>query len=103
MTFADRVFAYFYKDVYLKFASGQSIVGNFGNVLLGFLFDKSNVIQKGQLTGGGFLNNRRLTMTMILNFLEFLCDYEPDIIIHTHFLASEIIAGLRRHNGYTVP
>lgn len=102
MTFADRVFAYFYKDVYLQFASGQSFTGSLGNVLLGFLFDKSNVIQKGQLTGGGWLN-RRLTMTMILNFLEYLCDYEPDIIIHTHFLASEIIAGLRRHNGYTVP
>merc|ERR1739848_679008 len=40
---------------------------------------------------------------MILNFLDFLCEFEPDIIVHTHFLAAEIIAGLRRHNGYTVP
>jgi hypothetical protein len=101
--FADPVFKYFYKDTYLRFVSGQSMWGGAGTLAIGFLFDRSNQIVKGQLTGGGFLNNRRLCMSMVLSFLDFLCDYEPDMIVHTHFLSAEIIAGLRRHNGYTVP
>lgn len=101
--FADRVFTYFYKDWYLKLASGESPFGSMGGLLVSFFFDKANVVQKGQLTGGGFLNNRRLCMTMILNFLDFLCEFEPDVIVHTHFLTSEIVAGLRRHHNYTVP
>jgi len=101
--FADRVFTYFYKDWYLALCSGQSVFGTMGNVCVGFFFDRANSVQKGTLTGGGFLNNRRLCMTMILNVLDFLCDFEPDVIVHTHFLSAEIIAGLRRHNTYTCP
>lgn len=101
--FADRVFKYFYKDWYLALCSGQSVFGSAGNPLVGFFFDKANVVTKGTLTGGGFLNNRRLCMTMILNVLDFLCDFEPDVIVHTHFLSAEIIAGLRRHDTYTCP
>lgn len=101
--FADRVFTYFYKDWYLQLCSGQSALGSIGNLCVSYFFDRANSIQKGTLTGGGFLNNRRLCMAMILQVLDYLCDFEPDVIVHTHFLSAEIIAGLRRHNTYTCP
>jgi processive 1,2-diacylglycerol beta-glucosyltransferase len=100
---ADRIFAYFYKDFYLMLANGTTFLGGAGGLFINFFFDKANVVEKGTLTGGGFLNNRRLCMSMTLHFLHFLCEFEPDVIVHTHFLSAEIIAGLRRHNGYTVP
>eukprot|EP00933_Yihiella_yeosuensis_P016178 TRINITY_DN13918_c1_g2_i2.p1 TRINITY_DN13918_c1_g2~~TRINITY_DN13918_c1_g2_i2.p1 ORF type:complete len:622 (+),score=102.44 TRINITY_DN13918_c1_g2_i2:262-2127(+) len=99
--YADRTLIYFYKDWYLRLVGGETFFGSLGGLCVGFFFDRANKVQDS-FTGGGTLQ-RRITQSLTLNFLQLVCDMKPDVVIHTHFLAPEILAGLRRRHGLKVP
>ncbi|CAJ1342382.1 unnamed protein product, partial [Effrenium voratum] len=92
--YADRTLIYFYKDWYLRLVGGETVCGNLGGHFVGFLFDRANNVHDS-FTGGNALQ-RRLTQSFLLNFLQLVCEMKPDILVHTHFLAPELVASLRR-------
>lgn len=99
--YADRTLIYFYKDWYLRLVGGETFCGQLGAHCVGFLFDRANTVQNS-FTGGGTLQ-RRITQSFLLNFLHLVCDFKPDVVVHTHFLAPELLASLRRKHGLQVP
>lgn len=98
---ADRTFIYFYKDWYLRLVGGESIFGDLGGHCVSFFFDRANSVQD-EFTGGGFLT-RRITQSFLLNFLHLLYTFKPDVVVHTHFLAPQLIANLRRKHHFRMP
>mmetsp|Transcript_22413 Transcript_22413/g.40413 ORF Transcript_22413/g.40413 Transcript_22413/m.40413 type:complete len:591 (-) Transcript_22413:48-1820(-) len=99
--YADRTLIYFYKDWYLRLVGGHTLFGELGTHCVGFLFDRANSVQNS-FSGGNALQ-RRLTQSFLLNFLHLVCDMKPDVVVHTHFLAPELLASLRRRHGLRVP
>jgi len=99
--YADRTLIYFYKDWYLRLVGGQTVCGDLGGHFVGFLFDRANNVGDS-FTGGNALQ-RRITQSFLLNFLQLVCEMKPDILVHTHFLAPELVASLRRRHGLKVP
>lgn len=99
--YADRTLIYFYKDWYLRLVGGQTACGELGGHFVGFLFDRANNVGDS-FTGGNALQ-RRITQSFLLNFLQLVCEMKPDILVHTHFLAPELVASLRRRHGLKVP
>ena len=67
-----------------------------GSHLIGFAFDQSNTKRPGWL-------GRLFQESFLLDFMSFLYNYKPDVIVNTHFLSCEIIAALRRRKLLRVP
>mmetsp|Transcript_34097 Transcript_34097/g.54865 ORF Transcript_34097/g.54865 Transcript_34097/m.54865 type:complete len:623 (-) Transcript_34097:297-2165(-) len=99
--YADRTLIYFYKDWYLRLVGGETFCGQIGTLCVGFFFDRANSVHNS-FTGGGTVQ-RRITQSFLLNFLQLVCDFNPDVVVHTHFLAPELLASLRRKHGLKVP
>lgn len=99
--YADRTLIYFYKDWYLRLVGGETVCGNLGGLFVGFLFDRANNVHDS-FTGGNALQ-RRITQSFLLNFMQLVCEAKPDVMVHTHFLAPELVASLRRRHGLKVP
>ncbi|CAE7327364.1 ugtP [Symbiodinium pilosum] len=99
--YADRTLIYFYKDWYLRLVGGETVCGNLGGLFVGFLFDRANNVHDS-FTGGSALQ-RRITQSFLLNFMQLLCETKPDVVVHTHFLAPELVASLRRRHGLKIP
>mmetsp|Transcript_65792 Transcript_65792/g.154887 ORF Transcript_65792/g.154887 Transcript_65792/m.154887 type:complete len:586 (+) Transcript_65792:107-1864(+) len=99
--YADRTLIYFYKDWYLRLVGGETFCGNLGGMFVGFLFDRANNVHDS-FTGGNALQ-RRITQSFLMNFMQLVCEMKPDVMVHTHFLAPELVASLRRRHGLKVP
>eukprot|EP00931_Biecheleriopsis_adriatica_P075309 TRINITY_DN49212_c0_g1_i1.p1 TRINITY_DN49212_c0_g1~~TRINITY_DN49212_c0_g1_i1.p1 ORF type:complete len:635 (+),score=89.41 TRINITY_DN49212_c0_g1_i1:220-1905(+) len=99
--YADRTLVYFYKDWYLRLVGGQTVCGDMGGHCVGFFFDRANSVQNS-FTGGTPMQ-RRITQAFLLNFLSLVYDMKPDVVVHTHFLAPELLASLRRRHGLQIP
>eukprot|EP00928_Gymnodinium_smaydae_P053461 TRINITY_DN37441_c0_g1_i1.p1 TRINITY_DN37441_c0_g1~~TRINITY_DN37441_c0_g1_i1.p1 ORF type:complete len:677 (+),score=137.82 TRINITY_DN37441_c0_g1_i1:180-2033(+) len=98
---ADPTLIYFYKDWYLRLVGGETLFGSMGGHCVGFFFDRANSVED-DFTGGGFLT-RRITQTFMLHFLELIYNFKPDVVVHTHFLAPQLLASLRRRHNLQLP
>ena len=69
---------------------------NVGSHILGYFFDNSNQAKPGWI-------KRLIQEAFLLDFINKIYNFRPDVIINTHFLSVEIIAGLRRRGLLWVP
>lgn len=99
--YADRTLIRIYKDWYLRMVGGETMMGSLGGHCMGFFFDRTNNVTD-PFTGGSAMQ-RRLTQVLLLNFLQAVLDFAPDVVVHTHFLAPELLSSLRRRHGLRVP
>eukprot|EP00930_Biecheleria_cincta_P021221 TRINITY_DN15785_c0_g1_i1.p1 TRINITY_DN15785_c0_g1~~TRINITY_DN15785_c0_g1_i1.p1 ORF type:complete len:596 (-),score=83.37 TRINITY_DN15785_c0_g1_i1:15-1802(-) len=99
--YADRTLIYFYKDWYLRLVGGEAFCGSLGTYCVGCMFDRANSVQDAFTGGSAF--QRRIFQSLLNNFLQLVCDEQPDVVVHTHFLSPELLAGLRRNHGLRIP
>ena len=67
-----------------------------GSHLVGFVFDSTNKKKPGAMS-------RLFQESFLLDFINYIFTFKPDVIINTHFLSVEIVAGLRRRKLLRVP
>ena len=89
--YAGETFNRMYKKGYLTMAEKT-----WGSHLVGYVFDSTNKTKPGTLS-------RLFQESFLLDFINFIFTFKPDVIVNTHFLSCEIVAGLRRRRLLRVP
>ena len=89
--YAGSFFHAIYKTGYLALAER-----NWGSHLVGYWFDAGNTDRPGW-------GKRLIQEAFLLDFISHIYKTSPDVIINTHFLSTEIVAGLRRRGLLKIP
>jgi len=89
--FAGETFNQIYKKGYLSLAEKT-----WGSHLVGYVFDNTNKKKPGTMS-------RLFQESFLLDFINHIFTFKPDVIVNTHFLSTEIVAGLRRRKLLRVP
>ena len=84
--FTGKLFNRFYKTGYFDLINSA-----LGQYVIAYFFDVGN-----RKAPGWF--KELFWEIFTTNFVEFLYDFQPDLIIHTHFLSLEIISAFKRRN-----
>ena len=93
LQFSTRLYKMIYHDIYLYMASKQPL-------LYGYIFDASDKIKRNKRPDFLWrwmdsLNSRK--------FINYMLDNRWDVIVSTHFLATQLIADLKRKRKLNVP
>ena len=67
-----------------------------GSHLVGYFFDAGNTERPGWA-------KRLVQEAFLLDFINYIYKFKPDVIVNTHFLSTEIVAGLRRRQLLKIP
>ncbi|GMI46499.1 hypothetical protein TrCOL_g10356 [Triparma columacea] len=89
--FAGSLFNTIYKKGYLSLSEKT-----WGSHLVGWAFDAGNTKRPGWA-------KRLLQEAFLLDFIRYIYKFQPDVIVNTHFLSTEIVAGLRRRKLLHIP
>ena len=89
--FAGSLFNTIYKKGYLSLSEK-----NWGSHLVGWAFDAGNNKRPGWA-------KRLVQEAFLLDFIRYIYKFQPDVIVNTHFLSTEIVAGLRRRKLLHIP
>jgi len=89
--FAGSLFNTIYKKGYLSLSEK-----NWGSHFVGWAFDAGNTKPPGAF-------KRLVQEAFLLDFIRYIYKFQPDVIVNTHFLSTEIVAGLRRRNLLKIP
>lgn len=96
LDYSAKGFALMYKEMYL-----QLVQKLWGQYLVGYFYEHSNhSVAVSKLKQKLKLNVEK---SFFLSFLELIYDFNPDIVVNTHFLAAEIIADLRKKEHVFIP
>jgi hypothetical protein len=69
---------------------------SWGSHLIGYFFDAGNTKKPGWF-------KRLVQEAFLLDLISFIYHFSPDVIVNTHFLSVEIVAGLRRRGLLECP
>lgn len=89
--FAGPFFSTVYKTGYLSLSEKT-----WGSHLVGYFFDAGNTERPGWA-------KRLVQEAFLLDFINYIYKFKPDVIVNTHFLSTEIVAGLRRRQLLKIP
>ncbi|GMH59861.1 hypothetical protein TL16_g02916 [Triparma laevis f. inornata] len=89
--FAGSFFSSVYKTGYLSLSEKT-----WGSHLVGYFFDAGNTERPGWF-------KRLIQEAFLLDFINYIYKFKPDVIVNTHFLSTEIVAGLRRRQLLKIP